>query len=432
MNHIVAMAVKDIKLIFTSKATIFFTFIFPLLFVLLFGALMGGDKSDRKLTVALVLPPTLEQGALDFVTALRQADEITVVELPLEQAQNAVRKGQYSAFIALGDDFSRRWNKPFSATPPSIQIGADPSRGAETAMLEGLLMKYAATRFRQWFSPNAQSLEQWQHTIDDIEGNQNMDPRWKAVLGDYLPKMRDLMSEQVAAAKSQGAATATTQGPDMSPLAVERVSVVKTRNGPSNAYSVLIPQAVVWAMLGGMMGFGVSLAKERARGTLVRLQAAPMPAHHILLGKALACVVTLAIVTTGIMVLGAVIFGVPVQSPLLLVLGGLAVAFMFTGLMLALTVIAKTEEAIGGGGWGVFMVLSMIGGNMVPLFLMPAWMQTVALISPIRWAIVALEGAIWRQYSLLDMVLPVAVCLALAALGYGLAMRLFRRDWVNA
>jgi ABC-2 type transport system permease protein len=217
----------------------------------------------------------------------------------------------------------------------------------------------------------------------------------------------------------------------MRPLQVQRVEVLRQRNGPPNSYSVLFPQAIVWAMLGGLMGFGVSLAKDRARGTLLRLLAAPIPPRAILLGKALACLLTLLTTASAIIVLGIVVVAVPVQNAAILLLALCAVAAVFTGLMLALTVIAKTEEAIGGGGWGVFMVLAMIGGNMIPLFLMPAWMQNVALVSPIRWAIVALEGAIWREYSLFEMLLPIAVLLALAAACFALASRLFQRDWLS-
>lgn len=430
MKLIIAMARKDIKLIFTSKATIFFTFIFPLLFVLLFGALMGGNKSDRKLSVALVLPTTLEKGALDFVNDLRQSNEMLITELPLAQAQEAVRKGKFSAYIELPADFSARWQKMFSATPPQIQLGADPSRSAEAAMLEGLLMKYGAKRFEQLFGQSEQTIAQLQTTIDDIAVNDEIDSEWKSLLGDYLPKMKTLMAEQQKKASATNN-NGTAKGPNMSPLDVQHVEIVKQQNGPTNAYSVLVPQSVVWAMLGGMMGFGISLAKERARGTLVRLLAAPMPARYIVFGKALACVITLLAVASAIMVLGVLVFSVPIQNAFLLSLAIIAVVVMFTGLMLAVTAIAKTEEAIGGGGWGVFMVLSMIGGNMIPLFLMPSWMQTMALISPIRWAIVTLEGAIWRQYSLFDMLLPIAVCLSLAALGYLLAIRQFERDWIN-
>lgn len=52
---------------------------------------------------------------------------------------------------------------------------------------------------------------------------------------------------------------------------------------------------------------------------------------------------------------------------------------------------------------------------MVPLFVMPAWMRTLSDISPVKWSILALEGAIWRGFSLSEMLLPCGVLLAFGA-----------------
>jgi len=60
------------------------------------------------------------------------------------------------------------------------------------------------------------------------------------------------------------------------------------------------------------------------------------------------------------------------------------------------------------------MPLSMIGGAMVPTFVMPAWIQSISFISPIRWAMLAIEGGVWRNFSVAEMALP---CTALIAVG---------------
>ncbi len=62
----------------------------------------------------------------------------------------------------------------------------------------------------------------------------------------------------------------------------------------------------------------------------------------------------------------------------------------------------------------------------MPLFVMPGWMATVSGISPAKWAILALEGALWRGFSPAEMALPLGVLLAIGALGLVLGTRLFR------
>jgi ABC-2 type transport system permease protein len=46
---------------------------------------------------------------------------------------------------------------------------------------------------------------------------------------------------------------------------------------------------------------------------------------------------------------------------------------------------------------------------------MPAWMLEASNASPIKWALVAYEGAIWRGFTLQEMALPCLVLLAVGA-----------------
>jgi ABC-2 type transport system permease protein len=63
---------------------------------------------------------------------------------------------------------------------------------------------------------------------------------------------------------------------------------------------------------------------------------------------------------------------------------------------------------------------------MIPLFVMPSWMQTVSNASPVKWGILALEGATWRGFSASEMALPVGVLLGVGVAGFALGVRLFR------
>jgi ABC-2 type transport system permease protein len=49
------------------------------------------------------------------------------------------------------------------------------------------------------------------------------------------------------------------------------------------------------------------------------------------------------------------------------------------------------------------MPLSMVGGAMVPTFVMPSWIQSISFISPIRWTMLAIEGGVWRNFSIAEM-----------------------------
>jgi ABC-2 type transport system permease protein len=73
------------------------------------------------------------------------------------------------------------------------------------------------------------------------------------------------------------------------------------------------------------------------------------------------------------------------------------------------------------------MLMAMFGGGMIPLAFMPSWMQILSHGSPVKWAIFAMEGAIWRDFTPAEMLLPCAVLLALALAFFTLGVLLLRR-----
>jgi ABC-2 type transport system permease protein len=75
------------------------------------------------------------------------------------------------------------------------------------------------------------------------------------------------------------------------------------------------------------------------------------------------------------------------------------------------------------------MPMAMLGGGMVPLMMMPGWMQRLGNVSPVKWAVYSMEGAIWRGFSVGQMLVPCAVLVGIGAAGYVVgAALLSRRD----
>jgi ABC-2 type transport system permease protein len=147
----------------------------------------------------------------------------------------------------------------------------------------------------------------------------------------------------------------------------------------------------------------------------------------VLLGKGLACLAAIALVEATLPGLGALAFDVRPTSWPLLGAAALSVAVCFVGIMMLVSVSGRTEQAVGGLGWAVMMPLTVLGGGMVPLFAMPAWMQRAGVVSPVRWGILALEGALWRGLGPAQLALPLAVLWLVGVGGMAVGTRLFRR-----
>ncbi len=63
---------------------------------------------------------------------------------------------------------------------------------------------------------------------------------------------------------------------------------------------------------------------------------------------------------------------------------------------------------------------------MLPIFMMPDWLQQLAKVSPVSWALLAMEGAIWRGWGFMDVMVPTAALVGLGVVCFGLGARAFR------
>jgi ABC-2 type transport system permease protein len=229
-----------------------------------------------------------------------------------------------------------------------------------------------------------------------------------------------IMPADTAASGSAGGAPGGFQ-----PLVVSRAEITVSRAGPKSAYAVSFPQGAIWGVLAAAAAFGISIVVERTHGTLVRLQTAPISRTQILAGKALACFATTIVISVALFSLARVVFGLRPGSVPLLALAIVSASIGFVGIMMLLSVIGKTEQSAGGIGWGILLVMSMIGGGMIPLFILPSWMRTISHFSPVKWAILSYEGAVWRQFTLGEMLLPCGILWAVGIVCFLIGVRTF-------
>ena len=146
---------------------------------------------------------------------------------------------------------------------------------------------------------------------------------------------------------------------------------------------------------------------------------------QILAGKAIACFVTTVGVCFFMVIVAVLVFKVEPTSYPLLALSIVSVAAGFVGILMLLSVLGRTERSAAGIGWAIMTVMAMIGGGMVPSFIMPPWMQSLGAISPVYWAINALEGPIWRGAAVSGVLFPCGVLLAIGVVCFTLGAAVF-------
>ena len=424
MIQILTLALKDLTVMFRDKSGFFFTFIFPIIIAVLFGSIFGGDHNGgtRTMTV-LIVDEDSTTASQDFIKQLDAGAEIKIVPSTLAVASERVRVGKNTAYIAIKKGYGDASEQMFWGDPPEIEIGVDPARRAESAMLNGILMKYGSKRFQDAFSDPQKMLQNLNISKEAIENDSDLDTTWKNNLSQLftdLDRFFEFESNQIEELDSLPADNSTTSAENnvMLPLLITQKNVAVLKAGPINAYAISFPQGIIWGIIGVAAAFGISIVVERTQGTLQRLRIAPISLGQVLAGKALACFTAIIAIDIVLVTLAVTVFGVSINSFVLLLLATLSSAICFTGIMMLLSVLGKTERSVGGIGWAVLLVLSMIGGGMIPLMFMPGWMKTVGTFSPVKWTILSFEGVMWRGFSFSEMLQPVGILLSIGVVSF--------------
>lgn len=439
MRAVIVLAAKDLRLLLHDKAGAFFALIFPLVVAIFFGAIFSNAGSDetRAMRIALVDEDGTKQSAA-FVSELDKAGEFVLQRVPREEggatrwelpareeAVGLVRRGKVAAYVVLPAGFGQARERIFWGPPAKVEVGIDPSRKAEAAMLNGLLTRRLFARMQELFTDRKamrEHLADLRRTLQDEPGVGNEKDRAlrEAVLAlfDHLNDFLDRLPQK----EEGGQATAG----EWQPLAIEQHDVFQKWEGPRNNFQISFPQGMLWGMLAVSAAFGVGLVEERTKGTLVRLRMAPISRTQILGGKAAACFASALLVCGMLLTVGVAFFGVRPTSYALVALAVGCSAVAFVGMMMLLSALAKTVRAAGGIGWSVLVMLAMLGGGSVPLFFMPSWLQKASCFSPMRWSVLALEGGVWRGFTLGEMAVPCAVLVGVGLVCFAFGVRAFR------
>ena len=199
-----------------------------------------------------------------------------------------------------------------------------------------------------------------------------------------------------------------------------------------------VPAWLIFSMFFVVIPIATTFIVEQQQGTLQRLKSYPIPGSLLLLGKLIPymginLIQTFLMFMVGIYLvplLGGDALQLP-EHPLLLL--PISIAISVTAISFALlvaTLVKTTEQATTIGGISN-LLLGAIGGIMVPTFIMPEVMQTVARLSPMNWGLEGYLDILLRQGGLEDTLPEIGKLLLLAAVLFLMALYFYRRKVVN-
>ncbi len=431
-NQVYALTVKDLRRLLRDRSGLVTLFAMPAMFILVMSVALQGAFDTGSAARPLDLPVVnLDAGATApdgqtvrlgdaVVAALTDFEGVNLITeqdgapLTAAQAEALVAQREALAALILPADFSAAVLRAATqgGPPPEARLVVDPVAGRQ--LIGPLRAAVTATLTRTVTA--AQQPYRLGGALEAAAAALPAEARpWVAPLGQALA--RELGAAQAAAAAD---ATSPVQLHEAAPegFHLEQLPDAVQQNVPGyTVFGVFFIVGVVAA----------SILDERQRGTLRRLQAAPFARGAFLLGKVVPYFAVNLVQVALMFALGASVFGMGLgRSPAGLVVVSLATAAAATGLGLLVAALGHTEGQVSGIATLLALVLAAVGGMMVPVFVMPAWMQSLARFSPHYWALQGYQDLIVRGQDLGAVLPETGVLLGFAAVFYTLAVLRFR------
>jgi ABC-2 type transport system permease protein len=421
MGAVLTIAKKDLLMVWRDKAGMFWLLGFPIIFASFFGSIFGGQGDGPAGTLPVAVIDEDESSLSRDLVAMLVSHEALRASTPTrEEAEESVRRGNLSAFVVIEEGYGETLG--FGREEGGgLEVGIDPSRRAEGAYLQGILMEMWFRVLMEQFTDLTLARQWIEEGREDLRAASDIDDEIRGLLLRLLDDFDALIE---STAEDLSSDTVEWDGP---PIKTAEITREQEGDTPHSSYEVFFPMALLWGIFGSVMASAMTLVKERICGTMLRLRVAPISRGQILAGKGLASFLTSLAVMTLLILVGNIAFDVRLSHPPKLALALSSTSLCFVGIMLLLASIGRTEEAAAGSATSILLILMMIGGGMVPRFVMPEWLQSISHISPFRWGILAIEGATWREFSSLEMLPACAILLGMGVVCFAAGVLMMRR-----
>jgi ABC-2 type transport system permease protein len=213
-------------------------------------------------------------------------------------------------------------------------------------------------------------------------------------------------STALAAAQLIGQAQATR-------LAVERL---QTRGQTVMTAQPIDVRTIVWfnpglisayymvpAMIGIILQYlttmltATSIVRERERGTIEQLIVTPLRPWELIVGKLTPYVLIAFLNTIEVLTIGVVLFHVPINGDLGLLLTLTALFLVTTlGIGLLISSVANTQQEAMLTTMFTLLPSIFLSGFFFPLAAMPTWLQLVSYVVPLRYFLIIVRGIVLK------------------------------------
>lgn len=382
--------------VWRDRGALMLAFVLPPLMFLVFAEVFSGaGDSDLEMRVALhdsAQTPLTGQ----IVAALAELDGIEPVAHETDPDRSdaggleaLVRQARVDAAVWVRAEPDRN----LDAEPAIVVIG-DASRQLAAAIVTGRVQRLLQAEFPELGVQRAAAL------ID-------------ALAGPYTEQQRKALDLALSELDSAGLEEETGEDTSQDGLVAQRL-LGGGRQIDDGVTYYAGAVAILFLLFAAMQG-AISLIDERNSGIVDRLVAGPGGYTVVVVGKGLFLTLQGLAQAGLIFAVAWWMYGIdwPGRFGLWLVTAFLAAAVSaWLGLLLAS--LCRTRQQAQTASAFVVLILSAVGGSMMPRFLMPGWLRELGWFTPNAWVIESWHGIFWRGDGPAELVQGWAVLLAIA------------------
>jgi ABC-2 type transport system permease protein len=398
MKRIWLLVKKDFLKKWKNPFTILGFTMIPLLFTLIFG-LVFGASGETKLPKIRVLVVDRDQSLVSrlVLSAMTQGEMAEMMDLiPMEDEEEARKRlegGRASALLVFPPDFG---SDAFDGKATELLLIKNPSEQFLPQIVEeitdtaGLLLSSLLSVFRD--------------EVDSIRAFSGEDKITDQAVSDISISVRrriDGMAKYV-----------------FPPAVTLKRDTIKEEDEEEDAsisvHGYILPAIAIMFLLFVVNIVFEDILRERESGTLLRQMASPMHLREFIWSKMVTAALLGTLCTWLLIGLGALFFNIGWGPPLTVFLIVLALNILISGFISVFYAFIKTENQAGSIISSVIIVMSLLGGSMIPVEQFPGPIQILSRATINYWGIQAFLRSM--EGSGLAEILPVMAGMAAVGL----------------
>ena len=172
----------------------------------------------------------------------------------------------------------------------------------------------------------------------------------------------------------------------------------------------------------------MAVVREREVGTLEQLMVTPIRPIELIIGKTVPFAAVGLLDAALIALLGVLWFDVPMTgNPLVLLLGAVLYLLSTLGMGLFLSTISATQQQSMLVSFFFTMPVMLLSGFTFPISSMPAWIQYLTYLNPLRYFLIVIRGVFLRGSGVVDLWPQLAAMALLGVVMMGLSALRFKK-----